>query len=321
MLIKNLNLCITQRISLILFAFKRIFLLFIAIFAFFLQNAISAELNENADDAEFAEFDTPQAITPDPYEPINRKIFAFNMFFDDIFLVPVTRKYISITSDDFRGKVSNFLTNFLTPYSVIISTSQADSQSIGILSWRFIINTTLGVFGIFDVASELGLRPIDKHFSDSLALYGVPMGNYITLPFLGPSFMRSAIDFPMGFYLNGLFNTKELPIAFRFLNKNSMVGKTLRQSEYNYIVFPFKALDLRAGVLNTTDDLNANSLDRYKAYRDMYFQFATFSVNQRLSLIKNGTYSSREFQEFNINSASNKCLLEPFDEDCQEYLD
>lgn len=289
--------------------------IFTLIFVIFTFNAVS---QENLYD-EFAEFDTPKQITNDPYEKINRKIFSFNEVVDKNFAIPIAKGYFGLTSPDFRAKIRNTISNLYTPYDVIISTTQADYQSFAVLSWRFIINSTLGLLGIFDVASELGLKPIQKNFSDSLALYGFSSGSYIVVPFMGPSFTRSVIDLPMSIAFTGtLFSDNQLPISMRFVSKETIFGEIIMSPKYTYLLFSLNIIDKRASLLGLTNDLDETSTDKYKAYRDMYFQFSEFSLKQRLELIKNGIFKKedRVFYEITPINMSNFCLVEIENEDC-----
>lgn len=267
----------------------------------------------NVDD-EFAEFDKPKIFITDPFEQYNRKIFTVNAYVDDNILIPVTKQYIQFTSEDFRNKVSNFVTNLYTPSDIIIATTQGDMQSMAILSWRFAINSTLGLFGLFDVASELGLSKITKNFSDTLNLYGVPMGHYIVLPILGPSSMRNAVDWPVNALLN--LSLEKLPIAYRFLNEDAWIADILKDRAFNTIAGSLIVLDIRTKLLPITEDLNKSSVDRYTAYRDMYAQFSKYNSDLRIKIIKNGIYQKPQWHSENIHSTTDYCINNPTFEEC-----
>jgi len=296
--------------------FLRLILVFFGIQLLFYSN-LKASVSYSDD--EFMEFDTKKSITPDPWEKINRKIFTFNIFIDSNILVPVAKKYVAVTSDSFRFKVTSFLINVNTPSDIIISLIQGDGQSIGILCWRFVINTTIGLFGIFDVASEFGLKPIPKYFGDTLALHGVKMGNYMMLPFLGPSFVRNFGDIPIKFALNTNINNT-IPIAYRVFKEDSFITNTLKNDVYGYSLGLFFILDTRVKLLSATEDVNQGSSDMYAIYRDVYYQYVKFSSQNRLNLIKNGTFSENIWHNTNINDASEFCIQNPNNDECKTYF-
>jgi phospholipid-binding lipoprotein MlaA len=131
----------------------------------------------------------------DPLEPINRAIFGFNEVIDDAVLEPVAKGYRAITPDPVEDSVSNFFNNLGEINNIFNSALQLKLDKTVSSSARFAINSTLGVFGFFDIASRLGIERHREDFGQTLGYYGVPAGPYLVLPFFGPSTFRDAPGF------------------------------------------------------------------------------------------------------------------------------
>ena len=128
----------------------------------------------------------------DPFENVNRKIFAFNDFFDRILLKPVAKGYQFITPNFVDRGVTNFFSNLDDVVVVVNDLLQGKVVQAGQDSARFLVNTTIGVVGVFDVASKMGLAKHEEDFGQTFGKWGLSSGPYIVLPFLGPSNVRDA---------------------------------------------------------------------------------------------------------------------------------
>jgi len=122
----------------------------------------------------------------DPYENINRKVYAFNDKVDDYVAKPVADVYKAVTPDFVETGVSNFFNNLKGINVVLNDVLQGKFEQSGRDTGRLLMNTTLGMAGLFDVATSVGLEQNDEDFEQTLAVWGVPQGSYIVLPFLGP---------------------------------------------------------------------------------------------------------------------------------------
>ncbi|MEO1476819.1 MAG: VacJ family lipoprotein [Pseudomonadota bacterium] len=133
--------------------------------------------------------------TYDPFEPLNRQVFGFNNSVDRIFLGPVARGYINTVPEPARDGVSNALANFNAPTTFANDVLQAKPQRAAETFTRFLINTTLGLGGLFDVAGagENGIKPHREDFGQTLGYWGVPSGAYFVAPFLGPTNLRDTV--------------------------------------------------------------------------------------------------------------------------------
>jgi phospholipid-binding lipoprotein MlaA len=129
---------------------------------------------------------TSAANKDDPYENINRKIYGFNDSVDDYVAKPVADAYKYVTPDFMETGVSNFFNNLKTINVVLNDLLQAKFEQGGRDTGRLLMNTTLGMAGLFDVAKSVGLEQNDEDFEQTLAVWGVPQGSYLVLPLLGP---------------------------------------------------------------------------------------------------------------------------------------
>jgi len=130
---------------------------------------------------------TPMPRKDDPYENFNRKMYAFNDFADRVAIRPVAVGYRKITNQTTRTLISNFFANIESPITIANDILQVNPKEALRASSRLIINTTVGVLGLFDPASEMNIVASDTDFGVTLAKWGVPEGPYLVLPLLGPS--------------------------------------------------------------------------------------------------------------------------------------
>lgn len=185
----------------------------------------------------------------DPYEKLNRKIFIFNGILDTIALRPVTKIYIKFTNDYVKNRVSTFLSNISEPLSTTNYGLQGKSEDLFKSFWRFAINSTFGLGGLFDVASKVGLTHEPQTFGNTLAHYGIGAGPYIVLPIYGGTSARDISD-PL--VSNNLLNPIKYVLHKDF--KNGIAAGSI--------------LDSRAAVMPFTDYVTQNSPDPYIAIRN-----------------------------------------------------
>ena len=140
----------------------------------------------------------------DPLEPINRAIFSFNNVADRIILEPAAKGYKKLPSPIQSG-IGNFLSNLKMPLVIINQLLQGQGKNAVESSGRFVVNTTAGIFGLIDVAADLGLEQQQEDFGQTLGYWGFESGPYVVLPFLGPSSLRDTIAQIPDAFLGGLF--------------------------------------------------------------------------------------------------------------------
>jgi len=143
---------------------------------------------------------TPMPRKDDPLEKFNRKMYAFNDFADRVAIRPVAVGYRKVTNRTSRTLISNFFANIESPITIANDLLQANLKQAANATGRLAINTTIGLFGIFDPASELGIEASTTDFGVTLAKWGVPDGPYIVLPLIGSTTLRDVWRLPVDSY-------------------------------------------------------------------------------------------------------------------------
>jgi len=195
------------------------------------------------------------------FEKLNRGVFAFNMGLDKALFKPLAKGYRTLPKP-IRSGTSNVLSNI---YNVITNPNnilQGNGKDAGINSLRLIINTTLGIFGIFDVAEYYGIEKLEKEdYGQTLGSWGVDEGCYIVLPVLGPSTARDAIGSLANFVGGDAWY-------------NITVAKDTQYfSEADYYLSRIgDGVDFRAKNLEAFDSLEKNSIDLYASVKSLYLQ-------------------------------------------------
>lgn len=193
----------------------------------------------------------------DPLEPINRKVQAFNDTADRWVLKPVAKGYTKITPDPVEQGVSNFFGNLLEVRNILNDVLQWKWKQAGNDTGRLLINTTVGVAGIFDVARHLDLEKSEgEDFGQTLAVWGVGSGPYVVLPFFGPSNFRDTTGLPVDWVANPINEIDDISV------RNSV-----KALEY---------IDKRAGLLKAEGFISG---DRYVFMREAYLQRRKYLIN------------------------------------------
>lgn len=242
------------------------------LFALFFAVPAFAAPTTTDEDAEFAAYETSESSQEiyDPYEKVNRKIYAFNDTFDRYFLERVARAYRKNLPEDARDAVHNFLNNLLLPVSALNSLAQGKTDNALATFSNFLVNTTVGLGGFFDVAGKKGIFYKQEDFGQTIGHYGVGSGAYIMVPFLGPSSTR---DFS-GFLVDRAVN----PVGFNVFEIGGRHAEIPFQYIAGYIVI--SGIDSRESLLDVIDDIRKDSFDPYATIRSAYLQ-------KRLNEIKN----------------------------------
>ncbi len=189
----------------------------------------------------------------DPLEPANRYFFELNRFADFLLIRPWADTYRRVVPTYGQQRVHNILSNMGQPLDFANELLQGRFPDSANTAGRFLINTTLGVGGIFDVATDFGLPNKDADFGQTLYTWGFPEGPYLVLPLLGPSNPRDAVGFGVDAYAD--------PVGQAF-----SIGKL---SVANYSTFGANAIDKRAEYVEPMDALEKSSIDFYAAVRSM----------------------------------------------------
>ena len=144
---------------------------------------------------------TPMPRKDDPYEDFNRRMYSFNAFADRVAIRPVAVGYRKITNETTRRLVSNFFANIESPITIANDLLQANPKEAFKATTRLVINTTVGILGLFDPASEMSIDASTTDLGVTLAKWGVPEGPYLVLPLFGSTTVREAFAFPVDRYL------------------------------------------------------------------------------------------------------------------------
>ena len=188
----------------------------------------------------------------DPYERVNRNVYALNETVDKAAVKPLARAYQKVVPKGPRLCVSNMFSNLGEPYTAVNNLLQGKPKAMFQDIGRLLINSTLGIGGCIDVASQWGIPKHREDFGQTLAVWGVPSGPYVVLPVLGPSTVRDALSKPVDFLANPVGYITNVPL------RNSLQG--------------YKMLDTRTNLLETTDTLEQSALDPYVMARDAWMQ-------------------------------------------------
>ncbi|SFX05818.1 phospholipid-binding lipoprotein MlaA [Marinospirillum alkaliphilum DSM 21637] len=194
----------------------------------------------------------------DPYESWNRKVFAFNETLDGWVLKPIARGYRAVTPGFVRKGVGNFFANLGEIPNFANNLLQAKPAAAGRDAVRFTLNTTVGVLGLFDPATSLGIRRSEEDFGQTLNTWGVPQGPYIVWPFIGGQ---------------TLSHTVSLPVDYYYLNP---VRYAVDEPEIRYGLAALYAVHQRSELLDAEKLIRG---DRYTFIRDAYLQRRSFLVN------------------------------------------
>ena len=194
----------------------------------------------------------------DPWEGFNRASYKFNDTLDRAVAKPVAKGYKKVTPRFVRTGVSNFFSNLDTVPTILNDVLQGKIKQAGHDSGRFLLNSTVGLGGLFDPASAAGMERNDEDFGQTLGKWGVKSGPYLMLPILGPSTVRDTIAKPVDSYSS--------PLNY------------LEDDSTRYILRGVEFLDLRADLL-TLDDQIERSYDKYAFIRNAWLQRREFLVS------------------------------------------
>ncbi len=197
----------------------------------------------------------------DPFEEVNRAIFEVNMAGDKIIAKPLAHLYRTFIPPVIRTGVRNILQNLGTPIILANDILQWKGERGYVTVSRFMINTTLGLGGIMDIATELDLEAHDEDFGQTLAVWGSGEGPYLVLPILGPSNPRDTV----GLVVDGFLD----PLTY-IAPSDALLARSV-----------VRGLDQREQVLDVLDEIERTSLDFYATVRSLYRQ-------RRLDLIRDG---------------------------------
>lgn len=217
------------------------------------QKAQKADVVETQVKVEVVEEDEPEASEEDPYEGFNRSMYDFNEVLDDYLAEPISDAYLWVTPQFVQTGVGNFFSNLKDINVVLNDMMQGKVAQGGSDTGRFAINSTIGLLGLFDVATDLGFEKHDEDFAQTLAVWGVPQGPYLVLPVLGPATTRGIPG--------GIFDRAANPAT--------------------YIPFPIEIIEMvntRANADGSLKMIDEAALDPYVFTREAFLQHRKYLI-------------------------------------------
>jgi len=193
----------------------------------------------------------------DPYEDFNRRVYAFNDLLDQNLIKPLSQGYQAIVPPPLNQGISNVFANLTNPTSLINSLLQNKFHTAGQITTRFAINSTVGLGGLFDVATDLGLPASKENFAQTLGVWGLEPGPYVVLPLLGPSTATGMVG--------------------RFVDWWSNPLNALANDTPQYSLRALSLIDRRAALLPLSR-LTEQALDPYAFVRDAYLQQHRYAI-------------------------------------------
>ena len=199
--------------------------------------------------------------TKDCFENLNRATFALNQGLDKIIFKPIAKGYRSLPSP-VRAGTNNALVNLSSLVTIPNNILQGEFKTAGINTGRFVVNTTAGILGIFDVAEKIGFSEYEKEdYGQTLGVWGVGSGCYLVLPVLGPSTVRDTA----GSFINALGGDP-------YYNASTHGNNEFLTTSQFVATKVLTGVDFRAKNLETIDNLEKNSLDFYASVKSLYLQ-------------------------------------------------
>lgn len=189
----------------------------------------------------------------DPFESFNRAMFNFNEGLDEYILKPVAQGYDKAMPEPVKTGVTNVFNNLDDIFVIINDLLQFKLTQFTQDTGRFIINSTFGIFGLFDVATQMGLPKHNEDFGQTFATWGIGKGPYVVLPFFGPRTLRGTGGFIIESIYDPLYNIED--------NDAALYGSVA-----------LRAIDARYKLLKASNVVEQAALDKYSFIRDAYLQ-------------------------------------------------
>jgi phospholipid-binding lipoprotein MlaA len=211
------------------------------------------------DELEIAEIDSDN----DPLELLNRFTFSFNMALDTVIFQPVAAYYRFLFPVQVRDSVRNVFRNLRSPLILINDLLQGEMERAETTLVRFIVNSTVGVLGLFDVAADLGHPYHDEDFGQTLAVHGVGEGFYLVLPIIGPSNPRDGVGILADIYLD--------PVTY--------AAESADAEDWLIVRLVAEGIDRRSRNIEIIEDLRRDSIDFYARVRSLHRQARANEIN------------------------------------------
>ena len=200
-------------------------------------------------------------VSEDPYESLNRRMHGFNKALDKNLVRPLSQSYTAIVPSEVQSLVSNFSDNLSLPAAVVNELLQADVQHAANNAVRFVVNSSLGLGGLFDPSVSFGLLAKKTDFGETLHVWNMPRGDYLELPVLGPSTERAALGVLVDAFTN--------PLGYQLKSEHRVYRDGAKAAS---------GLSLRSQYGPMIDSMLYDSADSYTQLRLIYLQNRSFAL-------------------------------------------
>ena len=238
----------------------------------------------------------------DPLESVNRGIFEFNDTLDVHAIEPVSRAYRNNIPDFVQTGISNFFLNLRYPVYLVSDILQGKFDQVLEHTGRFLVNTTVGIVGLVDVAEDIGLPDHEEDFASALAYHGVPAGPYLVLPILGPSNVRDGV----GRIIDGFLD----PVGWVWYTSASSGAKLAVSAT----ALGVKLVSTRAGLLQAIETAKESSLDYYLFTQGAYYQY-------RHGVVTDGAETNSLANNTENQQAVEDALVDELDDDFDDEFE
>ena len=238
-------------------------IVYIAFFAFLLQTNLVIAGTEGSEELKKSSSQGAEEC----FEGVSRAMFKFNHALDKVIFKPVAKGYRALPAPIRRG-TGNAVDNLRSLLTFSNHILQGDIREAGTTAGRFAVNTTIGILGIFDPATKLGLKEQGKEdFGQTLGAWGAESGCYFVLPILGPTTARDAVGLVGNVFIDPVYQ-----ITHNTEIDNGVIGNS-NYSEHNYYYYRgTSAVDFRAKNIESFESLEENSIDLYASLKSLYLQ-------------------------------------------------
>lgn len=232
------------------------------------EQAASAKTVTAPDEADplFDDVEVEQPAYPDPFERFNRSTHGFNQQVERLVVEPVTNAYSLAVPDPARQTVRRVFSNLNSPAVIMNDLLQGELDAFAVALARFTVNTTVGVGGLFDPATGMGLEEHRTDFGETLAVAGIGSGPFLILPVLGPTTVRDGVGTVVDFFFR--------PTTYVTFGTDQLIYAGLEAGGGGFAIREEHNEGLKA--------LRASSIDYYAALRNAYFQSRTAELRDRV---------------------------------------
>ena len=266
-------------------------IVYISIFSFFLQVGI---VNAGSTGSEKLQSSSSKQSAGECFEGFSRAMFSFNHGLDKAIFRPVAKGYRTLPVPVRKG-TGNVMSNLRSLLTLSYNILQGDFREAGNTAGRFLINTTVGILGIWDPAAALGLESQGKEdFGQTLGRWGTNSGCYFVLPIIGPTTVRDSVGLVGNIFMDPIYH-----ITHNSEIHNGLLGND-NYSEHSYYYYRgTNAVDFRSKNIESFDSVERNSIDLYASVKSLYLQERNKKIANSQSIVE--TQDAGDWEEIDTN--------------------